>query len=532
MTSDFPPQLPPQAPQPSPSLVAPRPDQVSPKRALLAVIIPIVGSLFATLDQQMTTACLKDIQGALGFSADEATWATIAYTSAQLVIIPLAGWLHHAFSRRLYLSANAALFVLTSIACAYAWDLPSFILFRGVQGLVAGGFIVSAFTIVISQMPRAKQHLGLVMIGITSSVPVPIAQLLAGWFVDNHNWQWIYFVNVPLGILLFLGLRHWLDPQPKNLPMLKQVDWLGLATLTVSMVCLIILLQRGNTENWFDSTKMVQLSIISAIFLVLFCWIELHQRQPLINIRLLGQRNFGLINLLNLSVGFVLAYTFVLPQYLGQIQGYNALQIGTVLIWGAVVNPFVPKLVEHIEARIILAIGLGIFVVSCFMNTTLTYYSSGSQFIWSQVIRAIGQPIVLVAISFIATNGVQRNQTDSVSAIFNQIRVVAGSLGTATLGTLLTKREQFHSNHLVQAVSQYNTATQDRLQQLTLAFTTELGDPDAAQVRAISAVGQTVRREANIMAYSDCFYFIGIGLVFSGVLILLLRRSHKPIETL
>src|SRR5579883_1377953 len=521
-------QLPPQAPQPTPTTVAPRPDRVSPARALLGVIIPILGSFLATLDLQMTNACLKDVQGALGFSADEGTWVSIAYTSAELISIPLAGWLNQAFSRRWVLSINAALFVCITIACASAWDLTSFMVFRSLQGLVAGVFIVTAFTIVITQMPRSKQHLGLVMVGITSSLPTPIAQLTAGWFVDHYSWRFFYSVEVPLGLLLIAGLWRWLDPQPLRLSILRQIDWLGLILLAIAQTCLIVVLQRGNTENWFDSDWIVHVSLTSILFLVLFCGWEWVTRSPLVDLRPLVQPNFALANILNLSVGLVLAYTFVLPQYLGQVQGYNTVQIGSVLIWGVVVNPLVPKLVEHLEARLVLAIGLSIFVTSCFMNSALTYSNGGEQFVWSQIVRAIGQPVLVVAISFIATAGVQKDQADSVSAIYNGIRVVAGTLGTALLGTLLTKREQFHSNHVVEAVSNYNTQTQDRLQQLSQVFTTKLGDPSAAQAQATSALSQTVRQQSNTMAFSDCFYFLGMSLLLVGSIIFLLRRTPKP----
>ena len=493
--------------------------------------MPVLGSLLVTLDLQMTNASLKDIQGALGFSADEATWVSTAYTSAELVMIPLAGLLSQAFSRRWYLSVNAALFVCVSLACSMAWDLPSFMMFRGLQGLVAGGFIVLAFTIVITQMPRSKQHIGLVMVGITSSLPVPIGQLLGGWFTDNYSWQIIYYLNLPLGLLLCLGLWHWIDMQPMRLWLLKQLDFLGLAALTVSITCLVTVLQRGNTENWFDSDLIVRLSLTSAVFLAIFCWLELNRREPLIDLRLLAQRNFGLINILNLSVGLVLAYAYILPLYLGQVQGYNTVQIGGVLIWGAVVNPFVPKVVEHVEARLVLAIGLGIFVISCFMNTTLTYDNGGEQFVLSQVVRAIGQPVMVVAVSYIATSNISKENADSVSAIFNMIRTVAATLGSATLSTLLTKREQLHSNRLVDTVSQYNAQTQDRLQQLTQFFTTKSGDPNATQAQAMRSLGQTVHREALVMAYSDCFYFIGMGLILSGFILFLLKKSRLPAES-
>lgn len=247
---------------------------------------------------------------------------------------------------------------------------------------------------------------------------------------------------------------------------------------------------------------------------------------------MLGDRNFAIANVLNLSVGLVLAYTYILPQYLGQIQGYSTLQIGTVLIWGAVVNPLVPKLIEHLEARLVMAIGLGIFVLSCWMNTTLSYANSGEQFVTSQIIRAIGQPVLVVAVSFIATANVKPTQAESVSVLFNLIRTVGATMGTAVLGTLLTRRESYHFDHIAQTVAIANLQTQERLQQINQLFANKLGDPNTAQAQAIAAIGQTVRREAYILAYSDCFYFIGVGLLAIGLLILFLKRSSKPTEHL
>jgi len=525
-------QPPIQAPQPITSLAPPRPAQVSPARALLGIIMPVLAAFAVTLDLQMTNAGLKDIQGALGFSADEATWIAIAYTSAQLVMMPLAGWLAGTFSYRRYLTVNAVVFVGLALGCASAWDLPSLLVLRGLQGLVAGGFTVSAFTLVITKMPRFKQHLGLVMVGITTSLPIPLGQFLAGWAVDQFHWQMIYYLSAMLGSLLIPALWHWLDPEPVKLALLKQIDWLGWGMLAIAIPTLITVLYRGNTENWWDSPLMVQLSLMTLLFWGLFGWIELHHRNSLLNLRLLGQRNFGLINLLNLGVAFVLAYGAILPQYLGQIQGYNTLQIGGVLIWAALVNPLVTKLVEYVEARWVMAIGLAIFVVSCWMNITLTNDYGGGQFVWSQIVRAMGQPVLVVAIAYIATSNVPKGQAESVSALFNLIRGFAGALSTAMVSTLLTHREQFHSSRLMEAIDPANGQTQMRLQQLNQAFVSKLGDPVAAQTQAIAAVAQTVRREAFIMAYGDCFYFIGMGLFLSGGIILLLRKTRKPAETL
>lgn len=524
--------LPEHASQAAPNLAPPTPEHVSSGRALLSVLMPVLGSLLLTLDLQMTNASFTQvIEGDLGFTPDEASWIAVAYVSAELIAIPLAVWLSQVFSQRWYLAVNAALFVGFSLACALAWDLSSMIVFRAVMGLVAGGFTVLSFTRVMTHLPRSKQHIGFSMTSIASGLPVSIGPLLAGWLVNDYQWQYIYYLNVPLGLLVLVGIWHWIDAQPMQLPLLKQIDWLGTIVMASGMISLVTVLERGNTENWFDSELIVSLTIISVLCLTLFCWIELQSSQPLIDLRLLRQRTFALANIFNLAVGLILAHSFIVTQYLGQIQGYNALQTGRLLLWGSIVNPTSSKLIEYVESRLVLGIGISIFAVSCFMNSTLSYDVAAHELFWSQFIRALGQPLIIGILAFIATDNIKKAQAGSASAIFNTIRTLASTLGTAILGTLLTKREQFHSNRLVEYVSIFNHQTQVRLQELSHLFTGKLGDPHAAQAQAVLMLGQTVRQQAYVMAFSDCFYFIGIGILLSSIVILFLKKIKKPVES-
>lgn len=525
-------QLPQHAPQTAPSLASPTPEHVSPARTLLGVVMCVLGSVVTTLELQMTTPGLnQQIEGSLGFTPDEATWITVAYTSAELIIIALAGWLTHAFSRRRYLSVSMVIFVCFSIACAMSWDLQSIIVFRTFQGLVAGTFTYSAFNMVLTQLPRAKQHIGFVMVSITTGLPIPIGNYLTGWIDDNISWQYIYYLNILLGLLVIAGIRHWIDPQPMRLSLLKQIDWLGTMVLAIGIICLVTVLERGNTENWFDSEFIVLLSLISVLFLALFCWIELNQRQPLIDLRLLRQRNFAFANIFNVTYGLVLGYSYILPQYLGQIQGYNPVQISSVLIWGSLVNPTVGKIIEHVETRLVLGIGTSLFIISCFMNSTFSYYNAGPQLVWSQIVRALGQPMMGAVLSYAATENIKKEQASDASAIYNLLRTIAATTANASIGTLLTKREQFHSNIIVDSVSIYNHQTQARLQQLSQLFTGKLGDPHAAQSQAMQSIAQTVRQQAYVMAYSDCFYFIGIAVILGSIFsIPFLTKIKKPAD--
>jgi DHA2 family multidrug resistance protein len=511
-------QLPQHAPQAASSLAPPTPEHVSHASNFPGLAMGVLGLLLTALELQLTNAALnQQIEGSLGFTPDEATWITVAYTSAELIVIPLGGWLTDAFSRRRYLWVSMALFVCCSLACAHAWDLTSMIVFRTFLGLVSGTFTYSAFNMVLTYLPRAKQHIGFLLTVLPVGFPYPVGYFLAE-LIDGHlGWQRIYYLNVILGLLLMAGIRRWIDPQPMRLYKLKQVDWLGTIVLAISMICLVTVSERGNTENWFDSEFIVLLTLISVLFLAIFCWIELNQPQPLIDLRILRQRNFVFGNIYSVAFGFVANYNFVLVQYLGQIQGYNPGQISSVVVWALPLNPLSGIIIARFETRLVLGIGTGLFLISCFMNSTLDYYVAHDQLILSQVIKALGLPFLGAVIPFAATENIKKEQFNDASAIFNLIRSTATTMAGAGINALITKREQYHSNIIVDSVSIYNHPTQARLQQLGEFFTGKLGDPHAAQSQALQSISETVRQQAYIIAYSDCFYVIGVAIMLGAI---------------
>lgn len=219
---------------------------------------------------------------------------------------------------------------------------------------------------------------------------------------------------------------------------------------------------------------------------------------------------------------------YILPLYLTQIQGYNALQIGEVIAWlglpQLLIVPLVPKLMQRFDTRVLIGVGVSLFAVSCFMNSTMTHYTDIEQLRWSLLVRAMGQPLIFVPLSSIATAGIEKEQAGSASGLFNMMRNLGGSMGIAAIGTLVTRREQFHSNRLGEAVSLYNLETQQRIDQLTQFFVSRGANLSTARNQAIAAIGNIVRREAYVMAYNDCFYFIGIALLLSGIAIIFFKK--------
>ncbi|GIQ75211.1 MDR family MFS transporter [Bradyrhizobium sp. RD5-C2] len=496
----------------------------------LAVIGATLGAFMAVLNIQIVNASLADIQGAIGAGIDDGGWISTSYLIAEIVVIPLSGWLAQVFSVRVYLLVNAVLFLLFSAACAFAQDLPQMIALRAVQGFTGGVLIPMAFTLIITLLPKAKQPIGLAMFAISATFAPAIGPTIGGYLTENWGWQYIFYVNVVPGAIMIAMLFFSLEAKPMKLELLREGDWAGIITMAIGLSALQTVLEEGNKDDWFGSPFIVRLAIIAAIALTLFVVVELTAKKPLLNLRILLRRNFGFGVLANFLLGVALyGSVFVLPVYLSRIQGYNSEQIGLVLAWTGlpqlILIPLVPRLMKRFDPRIVIGAGFVLFAASNFMNIYMTGNYASDQLFWPNVVRALGQALVLTPLSAVATAGVEAENAGSASGLFNMMRNLGGAIGIAALQTVLTKREQFHSNVLSQSVSLFEQATRTRIDQLTQYFMNHgvLDRVDAAH-RAYVAIGKIVQKQAFIMAFSDTFYLLGAALIVALVATLLLKR--------
>ena len=497
----------------------------------MAVIGATLGAFMAVLNIQIVNASLADIQGAIGAGVDDGGWISTSYLIAEIVVIPLSGWLAQVFSLRLYLLTNAVLFLVFSMACAFAHDLGQMIVLRVIQGFSGGVLIPLAFTIIITMLPKAKQPIGLALFALSATFAPAIGPTIGGFLTETYGWQYIFYVNLVPGAVMLALLWFSLDRAPMKLAMLRQGDWFGIATMAVGLAALQTALEEGNKDDWFGSAFILRLSITAAVALTAFVAIELMVKKPLLNLRLLGRRNFGLGILANFLLGIALyGSVFILPVYLARIQGYNSEQIGFVLAWTGfpqlLLIPFVPKLLKRFDARLVIGVGFALFAASNFMNISLSADSAADQLFWPNVIRALGQALVFAPLSGVATAGIEKENAGSASALFNMMRNLGGAIGIAVLQTVLTKREQFHSNMLTRSVSLFEQATRTRLDQLTSYFLSHgVSDQATANHEAIVAVALRIRQQANIMAFSDTFYLLGAALLVALLASLLLKKA-------
>jgi DHA2 family multidrug resistance protein len=489
-----------------------------------------LGAFMAVLNIQIVNASLADIQGAIGAGIDDGGWISTAYLIAEIVVIPLSAWLARVFSVRVYLLTNAILFLAFSVACAFAANLGQMIVLRAVQGFTGGVLIPMAFTIIITLLPKAKQPVGLALFALSATFAPAIGPTIGGYLTENWGWQYIFYVNLVPGAIMVAMLWFALDRAPMQLNLLREGDWFGIATMAIGLAALQTVLEEGNKDDWFGSPFIVRLSIIAVVALSLFLVIELTAKKPLLNLRLLGRRNFGFGILANFLLGIALyGSVFILPVYLARIQGYNSEQIGMVLAWTGlpqlVLIPLVPRLMQRFDSRAIIGIGFALFAASNFMNVLMTGDTGADQLLWPNIVRAVGQALVFAPLSAVATAGIEAENAGSASALFNMMRNLGGAIGIAALQTFLTKREQFHSNILTNSVSSFEEATRTRLARSTAYFLNHgISDLATAQHKAVIAIALRLRQQANIMAFSDMFYILGIALIVALIATLMLKK--------
>ena len=416
-----------------------------------------------------------------GRRSTEGSWISTSYLVAEIIVIPLTGWLSDVFAPRRYLVVNAALFLVFSVACAWAWDLTSMIVFRALQGFCGGVLIPMALNLVLKLLPPEKRGLGFALFGITATFAPAIGPTVGGWLTDNYGWPSIFYLNLVPGALLMAAVFWGLKPEKMRLSLLRRGDWWGVSTMAIGLGSLIIFLEEGNRNDWLNSRFISTMGLTAVVSLSACVVIELVRRDPFINLRLLADRNFGFGTLISTAFGVgMYGVMYLLPVYLAQVQGYNALQIGSTIMWSGVpqllMMPVAALLLRWLDARILLTLGLGFFSSSSLMNSAITNLTAYDQLILAQLVRAVGMPLVIVPLTALATGHIGPQQSGSASALYNMFRNLGGSIGIALLATQLDLREKLHSVRLGEAINSFNPAATERLDALTRHFMARGGE--------------------------------------------------------
>jgi DHA2 family multidrug resistance protein len=510
------------------SAAAPASQTALPERAdasaWIAVAAGTLGALMATLDISIVNSALPTIQGEIGASGTEGTWVATAYLVAEIVIIPMAAWLQRLLGLRTFLLAAAGLFTLFSVVCGLATTLPMMIIGRVGQGFTGGAMIPTAQTIIAQRLPRSQQPIGIALFGVTAILGPVVGPLLGGWLTENLSWHYAFFINVPicaiLVTMLLVGLRHEkADPSE-----LGRADWLGIAGLTLGLGGLTVFLEDGQREQWFESGLIRLMALTSAIGFVLLFIGQRTAKRPIIKLSLLLDRQFGSVALMGLVLGMVLYGTsYVIPQFLAALAGYNALQAGKVVLLSGLPSLFmmaiVPFLLRTVDIRIAVAAGLAIMAGSAFLDSGLTTETSGGDFTASQLMRGVGQILGMLFLSQAVVRAVPPADAGDASGLFNAVRNLGGSFALAGIAIIQENRLWLHSRRIEETLNANSVMVQD--------YVAGLGRAVGGTPAALGLIGQQIQQQALVMAYNDIFWIMGAGTMVVLPLVLFLRPLPK-----
>ena len=488
-----------------------------PLRNKVAVFGAIIGSFMSVLNIQVVNTSLPNIQGGIGTGLENGGWISTAYLVGEITVIPLSGWLSEVFSLRRYLIGSTIAFLGFSVACGLAANFQELVLLRALQGFSGGVLIPLALVCLITLLPERARPMGFAAYALSSTFAPAIGPTIGGFITDVYGWRYIFFLNLIPGAVMVPALWWGLKPAPMKLEKIARGDWLGILTMGVGLATLQIVLEDGDKDGWMGSPYILHLTILSVFSLGCFLIQELRpgNTAPLVNLRLFRRRNFALACFNASLLGFVLyAAVYLIPVYLAVAHGYDARQSGEVMAWIGLpqlfIIPFMPYLMKRFDPRMLLGLGFFLFAISSFMNVALGPLDSGPQLLIPDLIRAVGQAMVFPPITMIATSGIPEGDSGSASSLFNMMRNLGGAIGIAMVQTFVTVRESFHSAILSAQVSMLNNATRQRLHLLEGYFMSH-GPADAAAARheAIIAIGRTIQRQTEYMAYGDAFGLLG-----------------------
>ena len=490
----------------------------------------MLGTLLQVVDTSIVNVAIPTMMGNLGVTLDQISWVTTGYIIANVIVLPLTGWLSSHFGRRRYLAWSMIIFTVASFFCGTARDLNTLIFFRILQGAGGAALLSTAQATMMEIFP--PQQLGMVqaIYGIGIMVGPTIGPTLGGWITDNYSWPWIFFINLPIGILAaFLTLVFVHDSKYKRVSG-ASVDAIGIGFLALGLGCMQTVLEKGNREGWFDSSLINWLVVLAVLGLLAFVIWELRIEHPAVNLRVLKNRSLAAGSLFGAIVGFGLfGGTFILPVFLQQMQHYTAQQSGMLMVPGALATavsmPIVGMLISKFPSRNLVAIGAIGFIISMFMLQTLTADTGVTQIFWPLVLRGASMGFLFVPLTLATLAGLQGRDIAEGTGLFALFRQLGGSAGIAILTTFLDHRADFHRARLVEYINVYSTTALQRLMGAQRMLIAKGVAPPIARQQALALFDRMVQSQAMILAFEDVFLVVAFIFIIALPLLLLFRKS-------
>jgi len=492
----------------------------------------MLATFMEVLDTTVVNVSLPHIAGDLSAGVDETTWVLTSYLVSNAIVLPATGWLSRAFGRKRFYMACVGLFTVSSLLCGMAPSLMWLVFFRIIQGLGGGALQPISQAILLESFPVRRRGMGMAIFGIGVVFAPVIGPTLGGWITDTYSWHWIFFINLPVGILaLILTQMNVTDP-PYLARGVGRVDYMGLGLLAVGIGCLQIVLDKGQREDWFQTQWILQLAILSVVCLIALIFWERKTKQPVIDLSIFGVRNYAPGVILMFVLGAALYGSLVLlPLFLQNLLGYTAMQSGMAISPGGIATlicmPVVGFLVGRKDVRVMVLFGLIMLATSMFMASRYNLNISLWDAIYPRMVMGVGLAFLFVPLATVIVSFMPREKIGSATGIFNLMRNIGGSFGIAGVTTLLARRAQFHQTRLIPHVSLYDPQYQ-HMYGASVGKLVALGEPLwLAQKQAVGFAYAQVLRQATTMAFVDCFWLLGVAIIIIMPTVLLMRRPPR-----
>src|ERR1700752_221428 len=499
---------------------------------IIAVAVTLA-TFMEVLDTSIANVALPHIAGSLSAGQDESTWVLTSYLVSNAIVLPLSGWLSSIVGRKNFYMGCVALFTISSFLCGLAPNLATLIICRVLQGAGGGGLQPSEQAIFVDTFPPAKRGMAFAVYGMAVVTAPAIGPTLGGWITDNFTWRWIFFINIPVGILsILLTSRLIQDPPYFKRRKLSEthIDYVGLGFVALGLGALQIVLDKGQRDDLFESNFIVTLSLISAAALIFVIFWEWRQRDPIIDLHLFRDRTFGVPNLLMFMLGFaLLGSTLLIPLFSQTLLGYTAQEAGLALMPGGfmiiLLLPLVGFLLSRYTPRWLLLFGLVVLSFSLFHMTGFNLEIDFRTVAAARVVQAVGMAFLFVPINTAAYAFLPREKNNAASGLMNLARNIGGSVGISVVTTMLDRRSQLHLSNLSSNLSAGNGALQARIKALGLLMQSHGAGPAGSPPTPWAIIQGAVARQAAMLAYIDCFWFLGVAILLMVPMVFLIKKT-------
>jgi MFS transporter, DHA2 family, multidrug resistance protein len=487
-------------------------------RRIIITLTCIVCALLEIVDTTIVNVALNDMKGNLGATTSEVGWVITAYAIGNVIIVPMTSWLSQQFGRRNYFAVSIIIFTICSFLCGNATGIAELVLFRFLQGLGGGALLVTSQTIITESYPPEKRNMAQAIYGLGVIVGPTLGPPLGGYIVDHYSWPFIFYINIPLGVIAtLLTLQFVRSPKYAEKSAMKDVDWLGIGLLAIFVGSLQYILEKGHEDDWFSSSLIISLTVIAILGGFFFIWREVTFRNPVVQLRTLKNGNLRVGTVLSFIMGFGLyGTTFIIPLYTQASLGWTAAQSGLLMVPAALTTAFMMPIIGNLLQRgakqqVLVSLGMLVFFFFCFWGyKIMTPDTSKESFFWMLIFRGIGLGLLFIPITAMSLSTLKGRQIGDGAAFTGMMRQLGGSFGIAAITTFMSSRIMQHRSDLVNNLDINNPVVQNRVNNLQHTFMNKGQAPNIALQSAYKLLDLSVTKQATVLSYMDVFLYIGI----------------------